>query len=68
MPTRRRGVCVILAPAPIPVCLGVPGTLIFDWLPLDVFNDNASAAFFFAVLTHKISTSFNLHESTYSSR
>lgn len=50
MPTLLRGVCEILAPAPIPVCLGVPGTTIFDLLPLDVFIANVSSAFFFAVL------------------
>ncbi len=50
MPTLLRGVCEILAPAPIPICLGVPGTIIFALLPLDVRIANASSAFFFAVL------------------
>jgi len=50
MPTRLRGVWVIRVPTPTPVCLGVPGTIIFDLLPLDIRADSSSSAFFFATL------------------
>jgi len=50
-PTLRRGVCVTREPAPIPACLGVPGTMIFELLPLEVLMASASSVVFFAVLT-----------------
>jgi hypothetical protein len=38
-----RGVCVArLAPAPIPECLGVPGTMIFEALPDEIFSTSTS--------------------------
>ena len=36
MPTRRRGVAFTRAPAPTPVCRGVPGTMIFELPPADL--------------------------------
>ena len=55
IPALLLGVCVILDPAPIPACLGVPGTMILELVPLDTLVARASSTAFFADL-HKIST------------
>jgi hypothetical protein len=55
IPALLLGVCVILDPAPIPACLGVPGTIILELAPLDSLVAKASSTAFFADL-HKIST------------
>lgn len=49
-PTLRFGVCDTRDPAPIPICLGVPGTINLDENPLDVFTAKASWVAFLAVL------------------
>lgn len=54
-PTLLLGVCVTREPAPMPECLGVPGTMIFEALPLDVLMTSASSAACFAVLRNMIS-------------
>ena len=41
------------APAPTPVCRGVPGTMIFFELPLDVCAARASSCALFALLSRK---------------
>jgi hypothetical protein len=50
IPTLRLGVCVTRDPAPIPECLGVPGTITFAFDPEAVFTANASSAACLAVL------------------
>ena len=52
MPTRRRGVAFTRAPAPTPVCRGVPGTMIFELPPADLAASASSCAFF-ALLRRK---------------
>lgn len=59
-PTLLLGVCVTREPAPMPECLGVPGTMIFEELPLDVLIARASSATCFAVLNTNL-TLLNSH-------
>ncbi len=54
IPPLLLGVCEALAPAPIPVRRGVPGTIILELEPWDVLTVRASSATFFAVLEHLI--------------
>jgi hypothetical protein len=50
-PTLLRGVCDTREPAPIPECLGVPGTIIFLELEPPVLIASAASAACFAFLT-----------------
>ncbi|KIM81694.1 hypothetical protein PILCRDRAFT_486848 [Piloderma croceum F 1598] len=50
IPTLRLGVCITRDPAPIPECLGVPGTITFAFDPEAVFTASASSAACLAVL------------------
>jgi hypothetical protein len=50
IPTLRLGVCVTRDPAPMPECLGVPGTITFACDPEVVLTANASSAACLAVL------------------
>jgi hypothetical protein len=49
IPMRLLGVWVTLDPAP--GCRGVPGTMIFDELPLEVLTASASSAAFLVALS-----------------
>jgi len=50
IPTLRLGVCVTLEPAPMPECLGVPGTMTFAFDPEAVLTAKVSSAACLAVL------------------
>jgi len=50
IPALLLGVCVTLEPAPMPACLGVPGTMILELEPDDILVAMASSAAFFADL------------------
>lgn len=54
MPTLRLGVCVTREPAPIPECLGVPGTITFAFEPDAVLRAKASSLACLALLNDHI--------------
>lgn len=70
IPTRRLGVAVIRAPAPIPVCRGVPGTITLELLPLDALAACAFSSACFALLFREQSVTIRSRHKkiTYSSR